>query len=440
MTSPGGSLKTQERSRPHDLRLLIYVVCSLLVVNVGIWAVYHVLRMGSPGNMKYDFGAWLHVQQWTDSWLPMMKSLDYFRDHPTEPIYYAKLYDTLIYPLPSLFPIVLLRKMGLGDYGQLRVLAWASWLAVWLVGIVSLALARVLLLRRAAKLSWVSVLAVMLACLGFFPLIKGYSLGNAQTFLTLGFAVLVFTWSTGREKTSGVLAAGLAMVKPQYVLLLVWMAMRKKWGGVASGLIFAAVMFGISIGVFGWHNNLDYIAVLASLSHKAQSHYANQSMFGTLNRMVFNGENLPYHPFVYSPYIPWIYRVTVATSLLLVCAVLFFPWGRLKGSTADLAAMGIVSVAASPMAWEHHYGIVFPVFAWVWFSYGCWQERRPWLLGLSFFLIANFLDFFNLLWSKPGWNVLQSYLYFGALLLVFLLMRLARVESREDRPDLLPVI
>ena len=140
-------------------------------------------------------------------------------------------------------------------------------------------------------------------------------------------------------------------------------------------------MFGNSIAVFGWRNNLDYLTVLASLSHKAQSHFGNQSMFGTLNRMVFNGENLEYHPFVYSPYVPWIYYTTVATSLLLVVGVLAFPWGRLKGSTADLAAMGIVSVAASPMAWEHHYGIVFPVFAWVWFSYGCWEERRPWLLG-----------------------------------------------------------
>lgn len=426
-------------ARPRELRLLIFVVSSLLLVNVGIWAIYHLLHMGSPENLKGDLKSFAHVSQWTDSWLPMMKSLDYFRDHPQEPLYFAKLYDTLIYPLPSLFPIVLLRKFGLNDTAQLRVLAWASWLAVWLVGIFSLALARILLLRRGARLSWISILAVMLACLGFYPLIKGYSIGNAQTFLTLGFSVLVFTWSTGREKTSGILTAGLAMVKPQYVLLLVWMALRKKWSGVLSALIFAIIMFSLSIVVFGFHNNLDYLAVLSSLSHKAQSHYANQSMFGTLNRMVFNGENLPYHPFVYSPYIPWIYRLTVATSLIMVATVLFFPWGKLKGSTADLAAMGIISVAASPMAWEHHYGIVFPVFAWIWFSYGCWQDRRPWLLGLSFFLLANFLSPINLLWNKPGLNILQSYLYFGALLLVFLLMRLARVET-NPKPEVSPVI
>ena len=412
------------------------MLCSLLSVNVGIWAVYHLLHHGSPENIKGDLIAFAHVRQWTDSWEPMLRSLDYFKAHPKEPLYFAKLYDTLIYPLPSLFPLVLLRKLGLGEIAVLRVLAICSWAAVWLVGIVSLALAKMLLARKGARLSASSIAAVMLACLGFYPLLKGYAVGNAQTFLTLGFAALIFAWSAGWEKASGVLVAGLAMVKPQYVLLLVWMALRRKWSALSSGLLFAAILFAISIAVFGLQNNLDYIKVLASLSHKAQSHFGNQSMFGTLNRMVFNGENLEYHPFVYSPYIPWIYYTTVATSLILVATTLFFPWGRLKGSTADLAAMGIISVAASPMAWEHHYGIVFPVFAWVWFSQACWQDRKPWLLALSFFLCGNFLSPFNLLWSTPVLNILQSYMYMGALLLVFLLMRLSRTDPGPPSPVL----
>jgi alpha-1,2-mannosyltransferase len=38
----------------------------------------------------------------------------------------------------------------------------------------------------------------------------------------------------------------------------------------------------------------------------------------------------------------------------------------------------------------------------------------------------------NLLADKRGWNVLQSYMYFGALLLIFLLMRLARnIETNK---------
>jgi len=427
--SPTGSGDAQNT---HGTRLLIFVVCSLLLANVVQWGICRVLHLGNPGSIKVDLSAFWHLHQGTDSWLPMMKSLDYFRDHPTLPIYGAKLYDTLIYSLASLLPLVLLRKLGFSDAATLHFLVITSWLAVVGVGVVSLIMGRWLLRQRGTKLTWTTVVAVMLACLGSYPLIKGYSLGNAQTFLSLGFTVLLLLWTMGREREAGAVAAMLAFVKPQYVLLLVWMVVRRRWGAAGAFLVCSVLLLGASIAVFGWSNNWDYVGVLASLSHKAQSHFANQSMFGTLNRMIFNGENITYTPNVYTPYVPWVYRTTVLTALLLVGTVLFFPWGKLRGSAADIAAMGLASVAASPMAWEHHYGIVFGIFAWTWFAYGQWQQKRPWLLGLSFFLCMNFLAAFNLLAGKRGWNVLQSYLYFGALLLLVLLMRLARQVTRGE--------
>ena len=413
----------------HDRRLLAYSVGTVLLVNVGIWVVYHLLGLGSPVNMKADWKSFLHVQTWTDSWLPMLKSLDYFRDHPDQPLYYAKLYDTLIYPLPSLFPMMIVRRLGLQAH-ELRVLAWTSWFAVLGVLAAVLAIARQELRRRGGSLSIASAIALAVLWAGFYPLFKGYGLGNASTFLTLAFAVLTWLWARGNERSGGVVLAAMMMVKPQFVLLVVWLALRRRWGALGSALMFAAGMFAVSFVVFGVQNNLDYLKVLSSLSHKAQSHFGNQSMFGTLNRMTFHGENLPYHPFVYSPYVPWIYDTTVATSLLLTALGLFFPWGKLKGSAGDRGAMAILSVAASPMAWEHHYGLVFAVLAWTWFAYGAWQETTPWLLALSAFLTMNSLSpIHQFLSMHAGWNALQSYIYFGGLLLVFLLMRLARTET-----------
>ena len=427
---------TFAHSQSHDRRLLWYALGSVLLVNVGVWAVYHLLGLGAPASMKGDVLSFLHVRQWTDSWLPMLKSLDYFHAHPQEPIYYAKLYDTLIYPLPSLLPMVLLRKLGLQAH-ELRILAVLSWLACFGVLGFSIALARVELRRRGGSLSTATLLAMFVLWAGFYPLFKGYALGNASTFLSCAFAALLWIWTDermrGNEIIAGVLIASMTMVKPQFVLLVVWLALRKKWNALGSCLLFAAVLFGISFLYFGVHNNLDYLGILSSLSHKAQSHYANQSMFGTLNRMTFHGENLPYHPFVYSPNIPWIYRTTVLTSFALTALGLFFPWGKLRGSAGDLGAMTILSVAASPMAWEHHYGIVFAVLAWAWFAYGAWLTRPTWLLALAAFLTCNALTpIHQFLSAKVGWNILQSYLYFGALLLVFLLMRVAREVTRGE--------
>jgi hypothetical protein len=420
-------------SKTHDARLLIFVLSTLFVTVVGVALFFRLTTNNTPGTIAQLVKLFAHVQQGTDSWEPMLKSLDYFHAHPESPIYEARLYDTLIYSLVSLLPLAALERLGITGDRMLRLLAWSSWLAVWFVGGISARLASRLLSRKGAKLSAASIISIFVACIFFYPLLKGYTLGNAQTFLTLGFTLLIYLWSTGREKSSGVVVAALAMVKPQYVLILLWMAVRKRWGAFWSGTIFAAVMFSISIMVFGWRNNLGYLPVLAGLSHKAQSHYANQSMFGTLNRMVFNGENLDYHPYVYTSYVPWIYYATVASSLFLAGLALFYPWGKFRGTTADIANMGIVSVAASPMAWEHHYGIVFPIFVWLWFSYGCWEQRRTWLLGTSFFLCGSWLSVTTFLASKPGLNLLQSYIYFGALLLMFLLYRLPRAEE-HGRP------
>jgi alpha-1,2-mannosyltransferase len=412
--------------RTHDRRLLIYVVASLFLANIVQWAICRVLHLGNPGSMIPDLKSFLHMRQWTDSWLPMMKSLDYFQAHPTSPIYDAKLYDTLIYSLASELPLWLLRRVGISDAAMLRVLAFTSWLAVWGIAAVSLIMGRWLLRRRGAELRWPAMLAVIFATLGCYPLMKGYSLGNAQTFLSFGFTLLLLLWTTGRQRAGGIVAAMLTAVKPQFILLFLWFLVRRRWGAAWAFLACGAVLLLASVAVFGWHNNLDYIGVLAGLSHKAQSHYANQSMFGTINRMIFNGENLGYTPYVYTPYIPWVYRATVATSLLLVALELLYPWRKLRGTTADIAAMGIVSVAASPMAWEHHYGIIIGIAAWAWFAHACWMKQRPWVLGTAVFLSCNFLAAFNYLWNKPGWNVLQSYIYIGALLLMGWLMHLAK--------------
>lgn len=418
-------------ARPHSTRLVLFVIVSLFLANVAQWALCGIAGLGSPGGIKPFFLQFAHMRQWTDSWLPMLKSLDYFHAHPNEPIYYAHLYDTLIYPLASLLPLAALEKLGLSEPAILRILVITSWLAVLGVAAVSLWMGQRLLRRRGAALDWQSILAVTFACLGCYPLIKGYALGNAQTFLSLLFVVLLLLWTTGCERSAGVVAALLAFVKPQYGLLWIWMIVRRRWNAATAFLVCAAILIALSTIVFGWHNNLDYIHVLSGLSRKAQSHYANQSMFGTLNRMIGNGENISYTPHLYTPYIPWVYHVTLITGIVLIGGALLFPWGKLRGSTADLAATGLASVASSPMAWEHHYGIVFAIAAWVWFAYGCWQRKLPWMLALASFLTLNALTSTNFLAPHLGWNVLQSYLYFGALLMLFVLMKLARNVTND---------
>src|SRR5579875_3447674 len=157
-SSPSGS-----PARPRSERLWLFVLISLFLANVVQWAVCRVAGLGNPGGIKLFLLDFLHTRQWTDSWLPMLKSLDYFAAHPTEPIYYAHLYDTLIYPLASLLPLVALRKLGLSEPAILHILAITSWLAVLGVAVASLWMGHRLLRRRNISIDWQSILAVMLA-------------------------------------------------------------------------------------------------------------------------------------------------------------------------------------------------------------------------------------------------------------------------------------
>lgn len=422
---------TQQSSDPaHGRRLLLFTTASLLLANFGPRLLFKLLGWESPGSIVLlvrDLWTW---HTWTDSWLPMMRSVDYFLQHPALPVYYAPLYDTLIYSLASILPLWLLKKLGMGDAAMLQFLAVTSWLALLGVAVVALVMGRLLLKARGVRMNWQTIAAVCASVLFCYPLLKGYSLGNAQTYLSFEFAVLLLLWSQGYETAGGVTGALLSFVKPQYVLLLVWMVVRRRWNAVLGFVAASAILLLLSVAVFGLHNTLDYLHVLAGLSRKAQSHYANQSLFGTLNRITGNGENLTYTPRLYTPYVPWIYRATVLTAVGLVLAVLLFPWGPLRASAGDLAAMGIVSVAASPMAWEHHYGMLCGVFAWVWFAYGCWQQGRPWVLALAFTFTINAWLALNRTAPYLGWNIVQSYMYFGALTTVAVLMVLARRVAR----------
>jgi len=420
-------------SRRSDGRLMLFVLLNILAVNAGFRLIAHFAFHTAVEEMRIRYWYFFHFQQWTDSWTPMLGSVNSFLAHPGLPIYQAKLYDTLLYPLTSILPLLWMKQAGMSDAGVLRVLMIASWFAVMAVIAVQVRIATVVAGRDG--LSWRAVLTVVFGAFFFMPITLAYSLGQAQIFLDLFFSLLILFWMERRELPSGVMMAFLAMVKPQYGLLLFWAVLRRRWKAVGAGVATLGVGGAVSLAAFGLRNNLDYLGVMVSLSRKAQTHYANQSMFGLLNRAIFNGENLPYHPYVYPPYIPWIYAVTLVTTAVLIMLALAYPWRERAGGMADLSSIAVVSVIATPMAWEHHYGVILPIFVWLWFGLYRRGAVSPWALAVSWVLIADFLSPLNCFAAIPVANLLQNYMYFGALLLLVLLLRTSVATAQCALPS-----
>jgi len=89
---------------------------------------------------------------------------------------------------------------------------------------------------------------------------------------------------------------------------------------------------------------------------------------------------------------------------------------------------------ASPVAWNHHYGILLPGFGLCMILFLSRNySSRYWLgLGALFFLCENSLAMTNWL-AETRYNVVQSYLFIGALGLLALLFCLARSNAIPAR-------
>src|SRR5258708_36733995 len=72
--------------------------------------------------------------------------------------------------------------------------------------------------------------------------------------------------------------------------------------------------------------------------------------------------------------------------------------------------MALSVTMASPIAWEHHYGIIFPIFAALLASV-IGHRTRLLLLAVSYVVMSNFFPFANLLAPKVV-NVVQPYILF----------------------------
>ena len=89
--------------------------------------------------------------------------------------------------------------------------------------------------------------------------------------------------------------------------------------------------------------------------------------------------------------------------------------------------MALAATIASPIAWEHHYGVLLPIFA---LLLRRWDAGRlaPWpagVLAAAFVLTSTHVHAANRL-ASTRWNVLQSLLLIGALVVFAVLVRVRR--------------
>ena len=454
------------------------------VVCIGVNAVLPHLPWQAQRTTSLDYtAAWLEGIAHHDSWRPMRLALAYLdgadldeiEDEETgappareesagSPLPHGKgragerlLYQELFfergvklqYPPTSLLLLDGLRRLPGAAYfpggdplsdASLNAL---SWLAVLVSALLSAAVLVFSVRQRSPTGSpplsradsVLLALAGVLAGFAFYPLVRGFYLGQIQTFIDALLAALVLAWVAGRHATAGVLAGLICLIKPQLGFLVLWAAVRRRWRFVAGWGSVATVAGCASLAAYGIATHLDYLEVLSFIGRRGEGFHPNQSLNGLLNRMLGIGNNLAWRGELFAPFDPRVYWLTLVSSLLLLGLALLYRRREHAGADALDLGIAIVSVTlASPVAWTHHYAVFLPVFAMsvpATFAAGSLGSSRFVLLLVSYVLVADNFRALNRLADTP-FNFLQSYVFFAGLVLLFLLYRLrhAAVAAR----------
>ena len=396
---------------------------------------YHTIN-----TLKFDYGM--------DSWKPMKKALEYWVENG----HASNIYTELLikrnlkfqYPPTVLLIPETLAALRINDelfYGLTTVLSLlGTILSVTAIALRSLKDCGGTSLSRREKALFVVLIGLL--TLTFYPVIKAAALGQIQVWLNALFAVALLCYAAGRRVLAGAILGIMASVKPQYGLFVLWGIIRADKRFVLAMLSTTAL--GLLIGVvrFGLPMYLDYLRGLQFLSLHGEAFYANQSFNGLANRFfsiryphLYN--NIKWRWYYFPPYNPWVYYFTLVTSVIILTICLARGRNRAReGQSADFCLMALGVTMASPIAWEHHYGVLLPIFAFLWPLF--WLDERfsgntLWraLFVAGYLLSSNFIPALNRL-APTLLNVLQSYLFFAAVIVFLLLWRVRQAPRPES--------
>jgi alpha-1,2-mannosyltransferase len=449
----------REKARSSDLaeRAAAWLVI-LVVANAAIALLATLLLVGtglSPGDAVRSTGP-AHVRSlkrpgFEDSWTPMLKAYWQKERTPERGLYeiFFERRAKFQYPPSSLLMLDLVPKsvLGTGDPPVtatfVRALAWPSRILTLLTVLVSAWIAVLgvdrIALSRSPPLARFGVFAlVTLLGLWYYPLLKAVELGQVQIVIDALVAIAVLCFLTGREAATGVLVGVCCLLKPQFALVLPWALFRRRFPLLSGATAVVAVGLSVSVWRFGFRDLLDYVTVVRSIARHGEAYWPNQSANGLFNRLLGNGDAIWFSDYEFVPYHPVVHALTVLTTLLLIAGALWpRPTDTPAKRMADFLIVCVAATIASPVAWEHHYGVLLPVFAATLpFVLERPEGRRLALvLGGGYLAVASVVTRPALLYPGALGAVVGAHTFFGGLALYFVLARLRRSPRAINRDN-----
>jgi len=427
------------RARP--LFAPVVLLALLAAVVLANFAFALALHQSGTQTALWDLHFWLifpggHVPDWmpvNDSWMPMRKAYAWLAQPHHGLLYQQIFFERHIkfqYPPSSLlvFAVPDALHLPLSD----RALNWIGWFAVAVeaaaVGLIAFVAARSSRWARTnPSLHLVCAVAIGLCVFTFHSVLWAFSLGQIQAWVNAGFALAVLAFLTGRQRLAGALIGAICLVKPQFALFLVWAVLRRRWRFAGALVVMAAAGLAVSVARFGIGNHLDYLSAVSFMNQHGEAYYPNVSVNGVLNRLLGNSDPFTVDKHAFPPFNPIVYYASTATSLCLLAIALFLR-GKDRGGLADFLVAGIVFTIASPIAWQHHLGILPPAMALLAIALagrrGAGSAVLAGLLAAAYFCSSIFIPPVASFASGIP-SLVYGVTLLGALGCIFLLLRLA---------------
>jgi hypothetical protein len=418
--------------------MMVFLLLNAFVLNGILWAASPAPYRETVLNHTWDV---LGARGCDDSWGIMSISLEYARETHDVPLYSEIFFHRHLkfqYPPSSLLAIagmlwlagpegIRTTECKVFDFPTLNDIL--GWLFILMSALTTAALLELGLRGRLIDdtrgLRLMRGALVIGFAMTFYPVVKAYTLGQIQVWLNGMFGLALLAWVTGWKRASGVLIGLMCLIKPHYGLFLLWGVLRGEWRFTAASAAAMAVGLALSIAAFGLENHLDYLNVLWYLPQHGEAFYPNHSFNGLLNRLMslddpFSFQNLVFIDLDFPPFEPLVYGGTLITSLIILSAALLRRGTEGDSNRKfDFCTMALSTTMASPIAWEHHYGVMLPIFG-VMLAAVIGDRRRLIWLVVCYVLVSNFFHFTNLLAYTP-FNVAQSYLLAAAVVVLLML-------------------
>ncbi len=449
MTRDPASADRQGARASRAATLLTASLAFAPIAIISLLGRHSALLLGSKLNMDLTNLAVMHrvlgslgrPSLAADSWGPMLKALGVLSGSDRNALYETLFFNAHVrfqYPPTSLLLIDLLARFGLARVSVLNAInSGVLLLEALAVAVLAWSLFQPSADRPSASVrlqpAGMALVAGGAAFL-FYPIIRAQALGQIQLWLDLAFTLAVILWSQRRRLLPGVLVGLACAVKPQFGLLLLWGLVSGE-RMFALGIVAGLAPLGLaSLALYGLHDNLAYLGVLSFLSRHGENFFANNSVNGILNWYFTADNSLRWNEQGFAPYNPIVYAGTLAATLvfvgLLALSAMRTRRERRKASLSDLGVATICTIAGSPVAWEHHYGLLLPLFLVALCDSLAVADSglRATLLTVTFVawvLVADFIPFAALLVGTP-FVILQAYCFFGAVILLGVL-----IASRE---------